>query len=181
MGKLTISEQDELNQVVEKIDNLFTDVKNNVLEIADIIHQAHKSKVMRLQLLTKLKERGIMKESTFSIFNSIGSSRILFQPEIKKYLPPSQNSLYRVATKLTTDDIKNNVKKGKISPNSSDDEIIELINDINEVQGKTESIDRKLFTVKTTQKNYTKYKMNKNKEKIKKAIEKKFPFLKITS
>jgi hypothetical protein len=86
-----------------------------------------------------------------------------------------------VATKLTTDDIKSNVKKGNILPNSSDDEIIELINNINEVQGKTESTDRKLFTVKTTQKNYTKYKMYKNKDKIKKAIEKKFPFLKITS
>jgi len=181
MGKLTVSEQNNLNQIVETIDNLYTNVKNNVLELADIIHQAHKSKVLRLQLLTELKERGIMKESTFSIFNSIGSARILFQPEIKKFLPSSQNALYRVATKLTTDDIKSNVKKGNISPNSSDDEIIELINNVNEVQGKTESTDRKLFTVKTTQKNYTKYKMYKNKDKIKKAIEKKFPFLKITN
>jgi hypothetical protein len=93
--------------------------------LADIIHQTNKSKVLRLQLLTELKERKIMKESTFSIFNSIGSARILFQPEIKKFLPSSQNALYRVATKLTTDDIKNNVKKGNILPNSSEDEIIE--------------------------------------------------------
>ena len=122
-----------------------------------------------------------MKESTFSIFNTIGSQRILFQPEIKKYLPSTQVSLYKISTKLTTDDIKNNVKKGNILPNSSEDEIIDLINSVNEVQGKTESTDRKLFTVKTTQKNYTKYKMDKNKDKIKKDIEKKFPFLKITS
>ena len=181
MGKLTVSEQNNLNQIVEKIDNLYTNVKNNVLELADIIHQANKSKVLRLQLLTELKERKIMKESTFSIFNTIGSQRILFQPEIKKYLPSTQVSLYKISTKLTTDDIKNNVKKGNISPNSSDDEIIELINSVNEVQGKTESTDRKLFTVKTTQKNYTKYKMYKNKDKIKLALEKKFPFLKITS
>jgi polyhydroxyalkanoate synthesis regulator phasin len=180
MGKLTVTEEEQLNQVVDKIDNLYTDVKNNVLELADIIHQTDKSKVMRLELLTRLKERKIMKESTFSIFNSIGRQRILFQPEIKKYLPPSQNSLYRIGTKLSTDDIKNNVKKGKISTNSTDDEIIELINEINEVKGKSESIDRKLFTVKATQENYTKYKMKKNKDKIKKALEKKFPYLKIT-
>lgn len=181
MGKLTVLEQNNLNQIVEKIDNLYTNVKNNVLELADIIHQAHKSKVLRLQLLTELKERKIMKESTFSIFNTIGSQRILFQPEIKKYLPSTQVSLYKISTKLTTDDIKNNVKKGNILPNSSEDEIIDLINSVNEVQGKTESTDRKLFTVKTTQKNYTKYKMYKNKDLIKEAIEKKFPYLKITS
>jgi acyl-[acyl carrier protein]--UDP-N-acetylglucosamine O-acyltransferase len=69
----------------------------------------------------------------------------------------------------------------KIIKKRFDDEIIELINNVNEVQGKTESTDRKLFTVKTTQKNYTKYKMDKNKDKIKEALEKKFPFLKITS
>ena len=181
MGKLTVSEHNNLNQIIERIDNLYTNVKNNVLELADIIHQTHKSKVLRLQLLTELKERKIMKESTFSIFNTIGSQRILFQPEIKKYLPSTQVSLYKISTKLTTDDIKNNVKKGNILPNSSEDEIIDLINSVNEVQGKTESTDRKLFTVKTTQKNYTKYKMDKNKDKIKKDIEKKFPFLKITS
>ena len=45
MGKLTVLEQNNLNQIVEKIDNLYTNVKNNVLELADIIHQANKSKV----------------------------------------------------------------------------------------------------------------------------------------
>jgi hypothetical protein len=181
MSKLTIPNKNKVNQIVDKINNLYTNVKNNVLELADTIYQAHKDKVIRKQLLTELIERKIMKESTFSIFNTIGKKQLLFQPQIRKYLPSTQVSLYKIATKLTEDDIKKNIEKGKISQNSSEDEIIELINSTNEVQGKSESTDRKLFTVKITQKNYTKYKMNKKKDELKKKIEKTFPYLKITS
>lgn len=178
---LTVSQKQKLDDTVEKIGVLFSSVRTNVIELAKLIVNTEKDKVLRVRLLEELKTRKVMNESTYSQLRTIGYKTTLQEPHILPFLPRTQTTIYQIAKELTSEEIELNIKKKKINELSTNDDIIDIINEKKDKSGSGNKTDRKLFTVKISQENFKKYNLNEGKDKLKKKIENAFPYLKITN
>ena len=183
MSKLPIDLSSKLKPIVQKLVGLAVLIRKNTFEIANTIYLARKDReIYNVKEGDKLKDflitNNVMSESAYSIFLTIGKNQYLQKPDIVKYLPIHQQSLYLIASKIQKDELKTLVDKKKITPSSTVEDINQIVNNLRDTKKPTSKKQTRLYTISIEYDDLKKHKSELKMIPIK--ILNLFPYLKIT-
>lgn len=105
--------EDQLGLAVDEVMAIWRRSAECYVSLALAIRNHHKTEY-GIEFKRRLETEGLMKESVYSMFVKIGSSKILTDPENIELLPRSYNTLYHLA-KLGEEALQELLDKGGIS------------------------------------------------------------------